>query len=114
MEIKIPKEVRQHSESIFFGLSVRQLICSALAVAVAVSIYFALRNVLGRETASWACIVAAAPVAVAGFFHYNGLTFEQFVWAFIKSQFLCAAPRAFRADNIYCMALSGKGAQYDD
>ena len=56
MEIKIPKEVRQHSESIFFGLSVRQLICSALAVAVAVSIYFALRNVLGRETASWACV----------------------------------------------------------
>lgn len=112
MEIKIPKEVRRHSESIFLGLSVRQLICSVLAVAAAVGVYFALRNVLDQETASWACIVAAAPVAVAGFFHYNGLTFEQFVWAFIKSQFLCAAPRAYRAENIYCKALSGKGV-YD-
>ena len=27
MEIKIPKEVRQHSETIFFGLSTRQFIC---------------------------------------------------------------------------------------
>ena len=109
MEIKIPKEVRQHSESIFFGLSVRQLICSALAVAVAASIYFALRNVLGRETASWACIVAAAPVAVAGFFRYNGLTFAQSGWAFRKSRSLCAAPSARGAELIYCMALSGKG-----
>ena len=26
MEIKIPKEVRQHKETIFFGLSVRQFV----------------------------------------------------------------------------------------
>ena len=32
MEIKIPKEVRQHSETIFFGLSTRQFICAVLAV----------------------------------------------------------------------------------
>lgn len=114
MEIKIPKEVRAHKETIFFGLSARQFICAVLAVAVAVGVYFLIKHVVGPETASWACIVAAAPVAVAGFFHYNGLTFEQFVWAFIKSQFLCAAPRAFRAENIYCMALSGKGTRYDD
>ena len=36
MEIKIPKEVRQHSETIFFGLSTRQFICAVLAVGLAV------------------------------------------------------------------------------
>ena len=32
MEIKIPKEVRQHKETIFFGLSARQFFCAAVAV----------------------------------------------------------------------------------
>lgn len=114
MEIKINKEVRQHKETIFFGLSTRQFVCAALAVGVAVGVYFLLRDVLGQETASWACIVAAAPVAVTGFFHYNGLTFEQFAWAFLKSQFLCAGRRASRSENLYCKTLGRKGAHdYD-
>ena len=108
MEIKIPKEVRQHSETIFFGLSTRQFICAVLAVSVAIGTYFLTKGAIGKETASWVCIVAAAPLAAAGFFRYNGLTFEQFVWAFIKSQILCAGPRVFRSENLYCKILSEK------
>ena len=114
MEIKIPKEVRAHTETIFFGLSARQFICAVLAVAVAVGVYFLIKHVVGPETASWACIVAAAPVAVTGFFQYNGLTFEQFAWAWLKSQILCAGPRTFQSENIYCKALTRKGVHdYD-
>ena len=114
MEIKIPKEVRQHKETIFFGLSVRQFACAVLAVGMAVGVYFLLKTITGAETASWACIVAAAPVAVTGFFQYNGMTFEQFLWAFLKSQFLCAGPRSFQSENLYCAALTKKGVQdYD-
>ena len=61
MEIKINKEVRQHRETLFFGLSARQFFCSVLAVGMAVGVYFLFKNVLGQETASWVCIVAAAP-----------------------------------------------------
>ena len=114
MEIKIPKEVRQHKETIFFGLSVRQFACAVLAVGTAVGVYFLLKPIIGPETASWACIVAAAPVAVTGFFQYNGMTFEQFLWAFIKSQILCAGPRVFQAENIYYTLLHGKGGMDDD
>ena len=32
MEIKIPKEVRLHKETVLFGLTLRQLLCSGLAV----------------------------------------------------------------------------------
>lgn len=110
MEIKIPKEVRLHKETVLFGLTLRQLLCSVLAVGAAVAVYL----VLGKETASWVCILSAAPFAVAGFFQYNGLTFGQFLWAVLKSQVLYAAPRVFRAENIYCAALSKKGAPYDD
>mgnify|MGYP000755789594 CR=1 FL=1 len=31
MEIKIPKEVREYHETIFFGLNTRQFVCSLLA-----------------------------------------------------------------------------------
>ena len=65
MEIKIPKEVRQHSETIFFGLSTRQFICAVLAVGAAIGTYFLTKGAIGKETASWVCIVAAAPLAVA-------------------------------------------------
>lgn len=109
MEIKIPKEVRAHKETIFFGLTARQFFCAALAVAVAVGVYFLLKNTAGDETASWVCIVAAAPVAVAGFFSYHGMTLERFALAFFKSQFLYAAPRVFRAENIYREAMNRKG-----
>lgn len=74
MEIKINKEIRAYRETLFFGLSVRQFICSVSAVGVAVALYFSLSRVLDRETVSWVCIVGAAPVAAAGFFQYNGLT----------------------------------------
>lgn len=52
MEIKIPKEVRQHSETIFFGLSTRQFICAVLAVGAAIGTYFLTKGAIGKETAS--------------------------------------------------------------
>ena len=114
MEIKIPKEIRQHRETLFFGLSTRQFLRAILAVGTAVGVYFLLKNVIGQETASWVCIVAAVPIAVTGFFQYNGLTFEQFAWAFIKSQILCAGPRVFQSENIYLTALERKGGHKHD
>ncbi len=67
MEIKIPKEVRDYHENIFFGLNTRQFICSVLAVAVAVGIYFALQPYVGTEEIGWMCILGAAPFAACGF-----------------------------------------------
>lgn len=101
MEIKVNKEIKNYKESIFFGLSFRQFLCSALALGAAVGVYFALSNVLDKETVSWLCIVCAAPVAVTGFFQYNGLNFEKFVWAVIKSEFLLSGVRLYKSRNIY-------------
>jgi len=108
LEVKIPKEVRQHKESVFFGLSARQFFCSALAVILAVAVYLTCYKTIGKETASWLCILIAVPVAVAGFFTYNGLSFEELIWAFIKSQFLCCNYRKFISENIYYNMLNRK------
>lgn len=83
------------------GLSLRQLICSGVAVGAAVGCYFALRGVLDRETVSWVCIVCAAPVAAAGFFTYDGMTFEKFLYAVWESVFLRAGPRIWKSENQY-------------
>ena len=77
MEVKINREIRNYTESMFFGLSLRQLIFSALAVAVAVGLYFLMRPYAGTETVSWVCVLGAAPFAALGFFTYHGMGAEQ-------------------------------------
>ena len=99
MEIRINKEIKDYHESLFMGLSTRQFMCSLGAVGAAVGIYFGLSNVLDKETVSWLCIVCAAPLAAAGFFNYNGMNFEQFVVAYIYSEFLCSGVRTYKSEN---------------
>ena len=100
MEIKINKEIKDYHESMFFGLNTRQFICSVIAVGAAVGSYFGLRDVIGREMVSWVCILLAAPFAAAGFFKYNGMTFEKFAMAFIRSEFFAAGRRPYKSENI--------------
>ena len=99
MEIKINREVRTYHETVFFGLSARQFFCSLGAVGVAVGAYFLLKNVLGKEITSWLCMVCAAPLAAAGFFSYNGLPLERFLWAVAKTTFLCPGRRLYKSEN---------------
>ena len=61
MEVKINREIRNYTESMFFGLSMRQFIFSILACGVAVGLYFLLRPYFGVETLSWVCILGASP-----------------------------------------------------
>ena len=105
MEVKINKEIRNYTESMFFGLSMRQFIFSVLACGVAVGLYFLLRPQFGTETLSWMCILGASPFAMMGFIKYNGMTAEQFVWAWIKSEFLMPKKILFSPDNLYYEAL---------
>ena len=103
IEIKINKEVRNYQEAIFFGLSLRQLIFSALAVSVAVGAYLLLRNYF--SDVGWLCILLAFPFAMGGFFQYNGMNFEQFVVSFIRSELLYPRHLKFKSENLYAKAL---------
>ena len=101
MEVKINREIRDYTESMFFGLSMRQFIFSALAVAVAVALYFILKPVVGTETVSWMCILGAAPFAAMGFVTYHGMTAEQFLWAWLRSELIEPKEIKFEAVNYY-------------
>ena len=105
MEVRINKEVRNYQESLFFGLSLRQLLFALLAVAVTVGVYFGLRPVLGNGEIGWVCVLAAFPFALGGFFQYNGMTLERFLLVYIRSEFLFPRRLVFKSDNIYAKAL---------
>ena len=101
MEIKVNKEIGNYTESVFFGLSLRQFIFSALACGVAVLLYFLLREHFGIETLSCVCILGAVPFGVLCFVKYNGMNAEEFVIAWIKSEILMPKVLFFKPENYY-------------
>ena len=73
---------------------------------VAVGVYFGLRNVVGSGEIGWMCVLAAFPFALGSFFTYNGMTFEKFVFAVIRSELLYPKKLVFQAENLYAKALN--------
>ena len=105
MEVKINREIRNYTESMFFGLSMRQCVFTVLSAGVAILLYFVLKPYVGTETVSWMCILGAAPFAAMGFVTYHGMTAEQFVWAWLRSEVLEPKVIRFQPNNIYYEAL---------
>lgn len=101
MEVKVNKEIRNYTESIYFGLSLRQFIFSVLSCIMAVLLYFILNPYFGLETLSWMCIVGVAPFAALGFITYNGMAAEQIIWAWIKCEILMPKKIKMETHNLY-------------
>ena len=101
MEVKINKEIRDYTESIFFGLSLRQFIFSLLACIIAIFLYFLFRPYFGISVLSWICILGAIPFAALGFIKYNGMNLEKFIAAYIKSEILTPIHLTFKPVNFY-------------
>ena len=101
MEIRINKEIRNYTESMFFGMNARQFIFSLFAVGIAVAIYFGLQSHLGTETVSWLCILGTAPFAALGFLRYNGMPAEKCIAAFVRSELLMSKRLTFHPTNLY-------------
>lgn len=108
LEVKINREIRNYTESMFFGLSMRQFVFSVLAILVAVGLYFLLKPHFGTETVSWMCILGAAPFAALGFITYHGMTAEQFLWAWLRSELLEPKELRFESSNLYYEVLKDK------
>lgn len=106
MEVKINKEIREFSEAVFFGMSLRQCIFAVLACGAAVGIYFLLTPYMEISTLSWVCIVGAAPFAVLGFIKWHGMNAEEFCWAWIKSEVLTPKRLLSEPSNLYFEAVS--------
>ena len=78
---------------------------------VAVGVYFGLRNIVGTGEIGWLCILAAFPFAMGGFFTYNGMRFEKFLLALIRSELLYPRKLVFRSENLYAKALENSSVK---
>ena len=102
MEIKINREIRDYTESMFFGLSMRQFFFSLIGAVVAVVLYFVLKNSgAGTETISWVCMLGAAPFIAMGFITYNGMTAERFAVQWVKAKLIEPQKVKFECSTIY-------------
>ncbi len=87
IEIRIPKEIKNYREKLFFGLTLRQSICAGVALLICVPLYIFGNKFIPQEALSWLVIIIAAPLMLAGFFRYNDMNFEQFAVEFIYHNF---------------------------
>lgn len=113
MEIKVNKEVRDYTESLFMGLSVRQCVYSAIACVVAVFLYFRFEKLLGLELTSWLCIIGALPFAALGFICFQSMSAGQIVMTVIKSFILSHRQLIDQPFNLYFEAYKGVMSKYD-
>ena len=77
------------------------VVWSVLGIAVAVGVYLGVKPLVGIESVGWLCIVSAAPFAAMGYVKYHGMTAEEFVWVWIRSEVLEPKHLTFRANNLY-------------
>lgn len=101
IEIKIPKEVRSYKETIFFGLTLRQIICLGIALSINVPMYIFLKPYIGDEIASWIIMFTGVPLFLVGFFKFNGLPFEKFALIVLKFKLFIPQKRKYKVENIF-------------
>ena len=61
-----------------------------------------------RRAALLTLLALAAPFAALGFITYHGMTAEQFLWAWLRSELLEPKELRFEASNLYYEALKDK------
>lgn len=108
IEIRIPKEIRTYKEKLFFGLNLRQLVCTLIAIIINVPLYWFGRNMVGSDTASWIVIFIAMPLFLVGYFNYNGMTFEQFIKSVIQQELIYPQKRKYTTLNMFEILSSTK------
>lgn len=86
VEVRIPKEITEYQEKIMFGLSIRQLICTVIAIVISVPSYIILMNKIGQELTGYIVIIEVAPLIAIGYLKPKGLKFEKVLLMFLKHQ----------------------------
>lgn len=79
MVIEINKDIDRYQESVAMGLSAKQLIFSVASVIVGGGMVLLLYPYIGLTGAAYVAIPCVAPIALGGFYSYNGMNFYEFM-----------------------------------
>ena len=77
MVIEVNKDIDRYKETVVMGLTARQLVFSIASVVVGGGIVLLLYRYVGLTVSAYIAIPAVAPIALSGFYSYNGMTFMQ-------------------------------------
>lgn len=94
--IEINKDIEKYQESVCLGLSAKQLIYSILALLSGCLIVFFLYERIGLTFSCYVAVPVVAPIALCGFYSYNGMGFREVFTRYMKSVF-CNRTLIFRA-----------------
>jgi len=75
MVIEVNKDVDRYQESMALGLSAKQLIFSAASLISGSGIVLLLYPYIGITGSAYVAIPVVAPIALGGFYSYNGMSF---------------------------------------
>lgn len=77
MVIEVNKDIDRYKESVVLGLTARQLIYSIISVLIGGGIVLLVYPYVGLTVSAYIAIPVVAPIALTGFYSYNGMTFMQ-------------------------------------
>ena len=77
MVIEISRDIEQYKESVIFGLTAKQLIFSLLSVIIGGGLVLLLYRYIGLTSSAYVAIPVVAPIALGGFYSYNGMSFNE-------------------------------------
>lgn len=75
--IEINKDIDRYQESVAMGLSAKQLIFSVASVVCGGGLVFLLYPYIGLTGAAYVAIPVVTPIALGGFYSYNGMSFYE-------------------------------------
>lgn len=87
MIIEINKDIEKYQESVAMGLSAKQLAYSILALGSGCIIVFLLYEKIGLTFSCYVAVPIVAPIALCGFYSYNGMGFREVFTRYMRSIF---------------------------
>ena len=77
--IEINKDIDRYQETVALGLTARQLLFSVASVVVGGGLVLLLYKYIGLTGAAYVAIPCVAPIALGGFYSYNGMNFYEYM-----------------------------------
>lgn len=77
MSVEINRDIDKFQESVVLGLTAKQLIASVLSVLVGGAIVLISYKKVGLTVSAYIAIPVVAPIALSGFYSFNGMSFMQ-------------------------------------
>ena len=79
MVIEINKDIDRYQESVAMGLTAKQVIFSIASVVVGGGIVLLLYKYIGLMGSAYVAIPCVAPIALGGFYSFNGMSFYEYM-----------------------------------